>query len=133
DVGFVVRVATRPRIAGRRLVTTQRLLRPVVTRSRLVTRSVLEQLHKERAVADEGRTVIVGGRDSIPIVVIPVCGPVVLDELRLVDGNQVGALVEVVAAAGVATIGHDSVEQYLGVSSRALRRIDELALDVLPA
>lgn len=61
----------------------------------------------------------------------PVSLAVVLDHLRMVDGDVGGALLEVVDR--VAALGPHRLDQAVGASDCAVRVVDELSLDALPA
>src|SRR3954451_15098012 len=57
-------------------------------------------------------------------------GPVSLDEVGMVDGDERRLLVE--AVDRIATLAHHLVEQRLGVAERVLGCVDEMGLGVVP-
>jgi len=87
----------------------------------------VEQVFEERAVMDHRLAKVLGGRFAALLAERDVVrGPVVLDDMRMVDGHVSGALLEV--TDGVATDLHEISNEAVRFDHGTLRVIDEPCL-----
>src|SRR5919198_2010106 len=106
-------------------------VRLLVAADRLVGGAAAEQLLEERAVMDEGLPQILRGRLAALVRrPDPVRRPIVLDDVRMVDGDRVGTRIEVVDR--IAAVAHHLLDEMVRLGDGLGRRVDEAHLHRAP-